>query len=58
MLDLYSNEHDNKVVLGNFNPEPSNPSMLSFMDSENFVNLIKNKTCFKGTGCCIDLKAH
>ena len=25
------------------------------MDSQNFVSLIKNKMCFKGTGSCIDL---
>ena len=25
------------------------------MDSQNFVRLIKNKTCFKGIGSCIDL---
>ena len=25
------------------------------MDSQKFVCLIKNKTCFKGTGSCIDL---
>ena len=55
LLDFYSNEYDNKVVLGNFNLEPSNSSMVSLMDSQNFVSLIKNKTCFKGTGSCIDL---
>ena len=55
LLDFYSNEYDNKVVLGDFNLEPSSPSMLSFMDSQNFVSFIKNKTCFKGTGSCIDL---
>ena len=49
---FYSN--DIKVVFGDFNLEPSNPSMLSFMNSQNFVNLIKNKTCFKGVSC-IDL---
>ena len=27
----------------------------SFMDSQNFVSPIKNKTCFKETGSCIDL---
>ena len=32
LLDFYSNEYDNKVVLGDFNLEPLNPSMLSFMD--------------------------
>ena len=55
LLDFYSNEYDNKVVLGDFNLEPSSPSMLSFMDSQNFVSLIKNKTCFKETGSCIGL---
>ena len=50
LLDSYSNEYDNKVVLGDFNLEPSSPSMLSFMNSQNFVNFIKNKTCFKGAG--------
>ena len=55
LLDFYSTEYDNKVVLGDFNLEPSNPSKLSFMDSHNFVSPIKNKTCFKGTGSCIDL---
>ena len=55
LLDFYSNEHDNKVVLGDLNLEPSSPSMLSFMDSINFLSFIKNKTCSKGTGSCIDL---
>ena len=55
LLDFYSNEYDNKVVLGDFSLEPSSPSMLSFMDNQNFVSFIKNKTCFKGTGSCIDL---
>ena len=55
LLDFYSNECYNKIVLGDFNLEPSIPSMLSFMDSQNFVSLIKNETCFKWTGSCIDL---
>ena len=55
LLNFYSNKYDNKVVLGDFNLEPSSPSMLSFMDSQNFVSFIKNKTCFKGTVSCIDL---
>ena len=29
--------------------------MLSFMNNENFVNLVKGNTCFKGKGSCIDL---
>ena len=55
LLDFYSNEYENKVAIGDFNLELSSPSMLSFMDSQNFVSLIKNKTRFKGTGSCIDL---
>ena len=55
LLNFYSNEYDNQVVLGDFSLEHSNPSMLSFMDSQNFVNLIKNKTCFKGAGSCTNL---
>ena len=55
LLDFYSNEYDNKVVIGDFNLEPSSLSMLSFIDSQTFVSLIKNKTCFKVTGSCIDL---
>ena len=55
LLDFSSNEYDNNVVLGDFNLEPSSPSLLSFMDSQNFASLIKNRTCLKGTGSCIDL---
>ena len=29
LLHFYSNEYDNKVVLGDFNLEPSSPGMLS-----------------------------
>ena len=29
--------------------------MLSFMNNENFINLVKGNTCFKGKGSCIDL---
>ena len=55
LLDFYATEYDNKVVLGDLNLELSSPSMLSFMDSQNFVNLKKNKICFKGEGPCIGL---
>ena len=47
MLVIYSIEYDNKVVLSS--------NMFSFIDSPNFVSLIKNKTYFKGTGSFIDL---
>ena len=55
LRDFYSTEYDNKVVLGDLNLELLSPSMLSFMDSQNFVNLIKNKIYFQGAGSCIGL---
>ena len=55
LLDFYSNKYDNKVVLGDFNLEATSPSILSFMDSQKFVSLIKNKKCFKEIVSCIDL---
>ena len=55
LLDFYSDIQDNKVVFGDCNLEPTNPIMMNFMDSKNFINLIKNNTWFKGVGTCIDL---
>ena len=43
------------MVFGDFNLEPTNTVMMNFMDSQHFINLIKNNTCFKGVGSCIDL---
>ena len=55
LLDFYATEYDNKVELGDLNLELLSPSMLSFMDSPNFVNVMKNKICSKGAGSCIVL---
>ena len=55
LLDFYSGIYDNKVVFGDFNLEPTNPVMINSMESQNFTNLIKNNTCFKGKGSCIHL---
>ena len=55
LLNFYSGIYDIKVVFGNCNLEPTNLVMINFMDSQNFTNLIKNNTCFKGVGSCIDL---
>ena len=37
LLDFYLNEYDNKLVLGDFNLEPSSHSMLSFMDNQKLL---------------------
>ena len=55
LLGFYSKIYNNKVVLGDFNLEKSHPVMLSFMNNENFINLMKGNTCFTGKGSCIDL---
>ena len=55
LLDFYSSIYDNKVVFGDFNLEISHPVMISFMNDENFINLVKGKTCFRGKSSCIDL---
>ena len=47
LLDFYSGD--------DFNLESTNPVMINFMDSQNFTNVIKNNTCFKGECSCIDL---
>ena len=54
-MDFYSQEYDNKVILADFNLEPSNPSIASFTNNQNLFNLVKNNTCFKGEDLCIDL---
>ena len=28
--------------------------MLSFMNNENFINIVNGNTCFKGKGSCVD----
>ena len=55
LLDFYSQDYDNKVILADFNLEPSNPSIVSFMNNQNLFYLVKSNTCFKGEGSCIDL---
>ena len=54
-MDFYSQNCDNKFILGSFNLEPSSPSIASFMNNQNLFNLVKNNTCFKGEVSCIDL---
>ena len=55
IIDHYSSIYDNHIKLGDFNMEPKNPKLESFMNSFNLYNLIKSNTCFKGSGSCIDL---
>ena len=55
VVDFYTQDYDNKVILGYFNLEPSDPSIGSLMNNENVFNLVKSNTSFKCEGSCIDL---
>ena len=55
IIDYYSNVYHNHIVIGDFNLEPSQMYLETFMATRNYFNLIKNNTCFKGPGSCIDL---
>ena len=54
LLDFYSNHYDS-VIYGGFNLKPTDPLMMTFLNKHDLINLIKNNTCFKGEGSCIDL---
>ena len=47
IIDYYSNVYDNHIVIGDFNLEPSQMYLETFMETHNYFNLIKNNTCFK-----------
>ena len=64
LLDFYSSicfhsrllsKHSSKVVFGYSNLERSHPVMSSFMNTENFINLVKGNTCSMGKWSCIDV---
>ena len=56
VLDKCRSNFENIVVLGDFNIEPTNQEMTTFMSDNDFINIIKSNTCFKtSTGTCIDL---
>ena len=42
-------------MLGDFDLNPSHTQLSAFMEDYNYYNLMKNNTCFKGDGSCIDL---
>ena len=56
-LDNYIGNHDNILLLGDFNSEFSKPCLNDFCDIYNFKNLVKKPTCYKNPDnpSCIDL---
>ena len=55
IIDFYSGVYGNHIVLGDSNMDPSHTQLPAFMEHYNYYNLIKNNTCFKGDGSCMDL---
>ena len=56
ILDKYRGSYKSNVILGDVNMPPANQILGTFLEGNNFVNLIKSNTCFKSkSGSCIDL---
>ena len=55
VIDCYYKKYERVIVMGDFNIEPSEEPLDSFCNSFNLYNLVKDKTCFKGTPKCYDL---
>ena len=55
IIDYCSNVYDNHILIGDFNLETFQMYLETFMETHIYFNLVKNNTCFKGPGSCIDL---
>ena len=56
ILDKCRGSYENTVILGDFNMQPTNQILKTFLEGNSFVNLIKSNTWFKSKpGSCIDL---
>ena len=56
VIDLYSQNYENMIIMGDFNMEPQTKQMEDFIELYDFYNLVKEKTCFKSfPGKCYDL---
>ena len=45
MIDLFADTYDNYLIMGDFNMEPSDPSLKAFLNSNNLYSLINSNTC-------------
>ena len=56
LIDFYSKNYKNIVIMGDFNMQTDNLNFRTFYESHELYNLVKSKTCFKSNnGTCIDL---
>ena len=57
-IDHFCSIYDNYIIifiLEDFNMEPSDSILKTFMQSHNLFNLLKSNTCFKGRASCVEL---
>ena len=56
MLDKYTGSYEGTVILDDFNMQPTNQILGTYLKANSFVNLIKFNTCYKSKpGSYIDL---
>ena len=56
LIDFYSQNYRNIVIMGDFNMQTDNSNFRTFYEGHELYNLVKSKTCFKSNnGTCIDL---
>ena len=48
MIDFFSSSYNNFTEMGDFNSQPTDSIVKSFMDANGFINLAKSNTYFKG----------
>ena len=56
ILDKCRRSYEDSAILGNFNMQPANQILETFLEDNRLFNLTKSNTCFKSKpGNCIDL---
>ena len=54
IIDFFSSEYDNFIIMGDFNAHPLGSAMKDFIKVNGLINLIKGNNCLRGQDSCID----
>ena len=55
IIGHFTKHFDNYIMVGDFNLQQSNKTLIYLLDSDNLYNIIKGHTCFKSKGSLTDL---
>ena len=55
IINYHSNAYGNQIVISDFDLEPFQMCLETFMETHNYFNLTKNNTCLKEPWSCFDL---